>query len=120
MWHRVKAPLQPGREAVVNGDCSFGYVGGLRRLTAAERDEWRLHGAPPPPPPALLLALEAAAAAAAAAAAVAAAAAAAEDGLSDEEEEGQAGEQGAMLTAYCLLPLRFVAPASASAKEAAA
>lgn len=24
VWHRVKAPIKPGKEAVVNGDCSFG------------------------------------------------------------------------------------------------
>lgn len=90
VWHRVKAPLKPGREAVVNNDCSFGYVGGLRRLTAGEREEWRRHGAPHPPAPALLQALEAAAAAAAAAAA--------EDDWSDDDEEG---EQGALLSAHC-------------------
>ncbi len=39
------------------------YVGGLRRLTAAEREEWRRHGAPRPPAPGQLAVLEAAAAA---------------------------------------------------------
>lgn len=51
----------------------YSYVGGLRRLTAAEREEWRRHGAPRPPAPGQLAALEAAAAAE-------------EDWSSDEEE----------------------------------
>ncbi|EFN55560.1 hypothetical protein CHLNCDRAFT_134034 [Chlorella variabilis] len=71
VWHRVKAPIKPGKEAVVNGDCSFGYVGGLRRLTGGEREEWRRHGAPHPPAPEQLAALEAAA----------------EDEWSDEDED---------------------------------
>ncbi|KAL4430557.1 hypothetical protein ABPG77_005797 [Micractinium sp. CCAP 211/92] len=57
VWHRVRAPIKPGAEAAVNGDWSFGYVGGLRRLTDAEREEWRRHGAPHPPAPAVLQAL---------------------------------------------------------------
>lgn len=71
VWHRVRAPIKPGAEAVVNGDWSFGYVGGLRRLTEAEREEWRRHGAPSPPAPAALQAL---------------AEEAAEEDWSDEEE----------------------------------
>ena len=35
VWHRVKAPIKPGREAVVNGDCSFGCA-------AAAPQRWRL------------------------------------------------------------------------------
>lgn len=49
-------------------------MGGLRRLTPAEREEWRRHGAPRPPAPSRLAELEAAAAAE-------------EDWSSDEEEE---------------------------------
>ncbi|PSC69341.1 F-box protein [Micractinium conductrix] len=59
VWHRVRAPIKPGQEAVLNGDCSFGYVGGLRRLSGSERQEWRRHGAPCPPAPAALAVLAA-------------------------------------------------------------
>ncbi|KAL4436961.1 hypothetical protein ABPG75_004100 [Micractinium tetrahymenae] len=71
VWHRVRAPIKPGAEAVVNGDWTFGYVGGLRRLAEGERKEWRRHGAPHPPAPAALQAL---------------AEEAAEEDWSDEEE----------------------------------
>lgn len=51
VWRRVKAALRPGREGAVNGDCSFGFVGGLRRLSPAELAEWRRHCPEPPVAP---------------------------------------------------------------------
>lgn len=58
------------------------YVGGLRRLTEAEREEWRRHGAPSPPAPAALQAL---------------AEEAAEEDWSDEEEADLGGACCAVL-----------------------
>lgn len=39
VWHRVKAPIRPGKETVVNGDCSFGWA--VRQLaTGADEMIW--------------------------------------------------------------------------------
>lgn len=65
-------PADPGRS----------YVGGLRRLAAAERAEWRRHGAPHPPTPGRLAELEAAAAE--------------EEWSSDEEEDLDIGAAAAL------------------------
>lgn len=43
VWRTVRAPLHPGKETLVNGDCSFGFVGGVRRLSEEEKEEWRRH-----------------------------------------------------------------------------
>ena len=71
--HRQPIHTEPVISTPLAGIPVCSYVGGLRRLTAAEREEWRRHGAPRPPAPGQLAALEAAAAAE-------------EDWSSDEEE----------------------------------
>ncbi|GAB4823107.1 hypothetical protein N2152v2_010153 [Parachlorella kessleri] len=45
-WRWVDAPLLPGGETVVNGDPTFGYIGGLRRLSAGEAADWWQHCPP--------------------------------------------------------------------------
>lgn len=51
-----------GLRLVLPAAAACRYVGGLRRLTEEERQEWRRHGAPTPPAPEQLQVLEAAAA----------------------------------------------------------
>eukprot|EP00887_Chlorella_sp_A99_P008143 scaffold12.g8143.t1 len=58
-WHRVRAPLQAGKEAVLNGSPQFGYVGGVLAVTEAGAAEWQLQL--PGPPHALLAPLPGAA-----------------------------------------------------------
>lgn len=44
-WHLIKVPIRyKGRQPViVNGDPSYGYIGGIRQLSSEELQQWSLH-----------------------------------------------------------------------------